>query len=277
MPFVHGMTIGEIALWSKKSEGVLKTLTAFRKRGKLTIVPMIGWKRSMTWAGNGLPWHPTSPNIPSLDSVAGYPMTGLGAQMGRFKHGIGTKHPFRFLTFEGKTPEEVKGALESFRLPGLSYRIKTLRNSAGKDAGGVYLIISDWKSWKPTYLPFYMMKLSALWETPDPFLSGKRVQIRALFNKHVGSSWWWEELLSKGGKDRPHSILNRVGKGFVSVPQTWSVPIFFTDFSGQSRLATRFANGGLTMLPRRCPHLPSRWPRRVCGWVDKGRGRRNGC
>ena len=25
MPFVHGMTIGEIALWSKKSPGVLKT------------------------------------------------------------------------------------------------------------------------------------------------------------------------------------------------------------------------------------------------------------
>ena len=54
MPFVHGMTIGEIALWSKKSEGVLKTPTAFRKRGKLTIVPMIGWKRSMTWPETGL-------------------------------------------------------------------------------------------------------------------------------------------------------------------------------------------------------------------------------
>ena len=206
MPFVHGMTIGEIALWSKKSEGVLKTSTAFRKRGKLTIVPMIGWKRSMTWPETGLDWHPTSPNIPSLDSVAGYPMTGLGAQMGRFKHGIGTKHPFRFLTFEGKTPEEVKGALESFGLPGLSYRIKTLRNSAGKDVRGVYLIISDWKSWKPTYLPFYMMKLSALWETPSPFPKAKESSA-ALFNKHVGSSWWWEELLSKGGRIDPAPFL----------------------------------------------------------------------
>jgi len=206
MPFVHGMTIGEIALWSKKSEGVLKTSTAFRKRGKLTIVPMIGWKRNMTWPETGLAWHPTSPNIPSLDSVAGYPMTGLGAQMGGFKHGIGTKHPFRFLTFEGKTPEEVKGALESFGLPGLSYRIKTLRNSAGKDVRGVYLIISDWKSWKPTYLPFYMMKLSALWETPSPFPQAKESSA-ALFNKHVGSSWWWEELLSKGGRIDPTPFL----------------------------------------------------------------------
>ena len=57
---------------------------------------MIGWTRQMTWPQTGLSWHPTSPNIPSLDSVAGYPMTGLGAQMGKFKHGIGTEHPFRF-------------------------------------------------------------------------------------------------------------------------------------------------------------------------------------
>jgi uncharacterized protein YbbC (DUF1343 family) len=200
------MTIGEIALWSKKSEGVLKTSTVFRKKGKLSIVPMIGWRRSMTWPETGLSWYPTSPNIPTLDAVAGYPMTGLGAQMGRFKHGIGTKHPFRFLTYEGKPPEEIKGALESFRLPGLSYKIKTLRNSSGKDVRGVYLVVSDWNAWKPTCLPFYMMKLSALWETPSPFPKAKEAKA-ALFNKHVGSSWWWEELLSKGGRIDPAPFL----------------------------------------------------------------------
>ena len=206
IPFVHGMTIGELALWSKKREGVLKTSSSIRKKGKLTIVPMTGWKRSMTWPETGLSWYPTSPNIPTLDAVAGYPMTGLGAQMGRFRHGIGTKHPFRFLTYEGKTPEEVKGALESLHLSGLSYRIKTLRDSSGKSVRGVYLVISDWKAWKPTQLPFYMMKLSALWETPSPF--SQATEARAgLFNKHVGSSWWWDALLSKGGSVNPSQYL----------------------------------------------------------------------
>jgi uncharacterized protein YbbC (DUF1343 family) len=206
IPFVHGMTIGELALWSKKQEGVLKTSNSIRKKGKLTIVPMTGWKRSMTWPETGLSWYPTSPNIPTLDAVAGYPMTGLGAQMGRFRHGIGTKHPFRFLTYEGKTPEEVKGALESLRLPGLSYRIKTLRDSSGKSVRGVYLVISDWNAWKPTQLPFYMMKLSALWESPSPF--SKATEAKAgLFNKHVGSSWWWDALLSKGGSVNPSQYL----------------------------------------------------------------------
>ena len=100
MPFVHGMTIAELALWSKQTPGVLKIEDKVRKKGKLTLVPMQGWSRNMTWPDTGLAWIPTSPNIPTLDSVAGYPMTGLGAQMGNFKHGIGTKYPFRFLTFE---------------------------------------------------------------------------------------------------------------------------------------------------------------------------------
>ena len=133
-------------------------------------------------------------------------MTGLGAQMGRFRHGLGTKHPFRFLTYEGKSPEEVKATLESFNLPGLSYRIKTLRDSSGKAVRGVYLVINDWNEWKPTQLPFYMMKLSALWETPSPFSKANEDEAR-LFNKHVGSSWWWDALLSKGGSVNPSQYL----------------------------------------------------------------------
>ena len=88
--------------------------------------------------------------------------------------------------------------MESFNLSGLSYRIKTLRDSSGKAVRGIYLVINDWNEWKPTQLPFYMMKLSALWETPSPFSKATDAQA-GLFNKHVGSSWWWDALLSKGG------------------------------------------------------------------------------
>ena len=70
IPFVHGMTIGELALWSKKVSGVLKIGESSRKKGKLTIVPMLGWNRQMIWPQTGLSWFPTSPNIPTLDSVA---------------------------------------------------------------------------------------------------------------------------------------------------------------------------------------------------------------
>lgn len=197
MPFVHGMTIAELALWSKKTSGVLKVSESVRKRGKLVIVPMKGWNRSMTWPQTGLAWHPTSPNIPTLDSVAGYPMTGLGAQMGKFKHGIGTSHPFRFLTFEGVEPSDLKAELDTIGLAGLSFQLKTLTNSKGVETTGVYIIISNWKAWRPTDLAFHMMRLSAKWEQPSPFTQAKESEI-TLFNKHVGSLAWWKQLNTQG-------------------------------------------------------------------------------
>lgn len=198
VPFVHGMTIGEIALWSKKIPGVLKTEEKYRRIGKLMIVPMIGWTREMTWPKTGLSWYPTSPNIPNLDSVAGYPMTGLGAQLGKFKHGIGTDYPFRFLTYDGKSAQEVKKALEGFNIPGIGFNLKKLRMGDGKEVTGVYISITNWNEWTPVDLPFYMMKLSALWQSPSPFKTASDSEI-TLFNKHVGSSIWWKELYDKGG------------------------------------------------------------------------------
>jgi len=169
---------------------------------------MIGWKRNMTWPSTGLVWRPTSPNIPTLDSVAGYPMTGLGAQMGKFKHGIGTKYPFRLLTFDGKSPEELKRALENLNLKGLSYKIKQTSNASGKSVRGVYLVIQDWSVWRPTELAFAMMQLTARWQDPSPFSTAKQSEIN-LFNKHVGSSAWWKHIKTKDSEVDPRPFLLR--------------------------------------------------------------------
>ena len=208
MPFVHGMTIAELALWSKQTSGILKIEEQVRKKGKLTLVPMQNWERSMTWPSTGLKWYPTSPNIPTLDSVAGYPMTGLGAQMGKFKHGIGTKYPFRFLTYEGKSSADVKKALEELRLKGLSYKILDTTDSSGKKISGVYIAIQNWSEWQPTELAFAMMQLSARWQSPSPFQNAKKSEIN-LFNKHVGSSAWWDHLQGSGGQVNPGPFLKR--------------------------------------------------------------------
>ena len=206
MPFVHAMTIGEIALWSKKESGILKISEKARKSGQLAIVPMKNWKRTMTWPQTGLKWIPTSPNIPTLDSVAGYPMTGLGAQMGKFKHGIGTPQPFRFLTFDGISPADLKTELDNLNIAGLSFQLKTLKNNSGKDIEGVYIVLTDWTKWRPTELAFHMMQLSAKWEAPSPFTQAKESEV-TLFNKHVGSSAWWNHLFQSGASCEPRKFL----------------------------------------------------------------------
>ena len=197
MPFVHAMTIGEIALWSKKERGILKVSEKVRKAGQLAIVPMKNWKRATTWPQTGLKWIPTSPNIPTLDAVAGYPMTGLGAQMGKFKHGIGTSKPFRFLTYGNKTPTELKTELDQIGIGGLEFKLMSLVNSSGKKVEGVYIVLKDWNDWDPTELAFQMMRLAAKWESPSPFSKAEESEI-TLFNKHVGSQDWWDHLLSSG-------------------------------------------------------------------------------
>jgi uncharacterized protein YbbC (DUF1343 family) len=219
IPFVHGLTIGELALWSKKVSGVLNTEDTNRKKGKLIIVPMLGWTREMTWPQTGLSWYPTSPNIPTLDAVAGYPMTGLGAQMGKFKHGIGTKHPFRFLTYEGKSADALKTALDQLNIPGLAFKIKALLSSDGEKKDGVYIVINDWEKWRPTDLPFFMMQLSALWQTPSPFSEASDSEI-VLFNKHVGSQSWWDALVTDAGSVDTQKFLakwNLDSERFVSL------------------------------------------------------------
>jgi uncharacterized protein YbbC (DUF1343 family) len=210
VPFVHGLTIGELALFAKSTPGILKVSETIRREGRLTVVPMLDWNRGMKWPSTGLKWIPTSPNIPTLDAVAGYPMTGLGGQLGDFRHGIGTPYPFRFLTFKGKTATQIKANLDRRAIKGLSFRVKQTRNAKGDSIEGVYVVIDDWNRFQPTALAFHMMQLACEWQTPQPFLSASEAE-GVLFNKHVGSTAWWKEITTLGDRSRVNEYLESWG------------------------------------------------------------------
>ena len=199
VPYVHGLTIGELARMAKNSSGWMEVPEDTRKRGKLTVIPMRGWKRDMLWPDTGLQWIPTSPYIPNLSAVLGYAMTGLGAQEGGFTHGIGTPYPFRFLRHTGKNPEEVKRALESQQIPGFRYRIIETKTRAGAPVRGVYVLVDDWSAVRPTEISFHMMRLTEAWTPGNPFSDASNP---TLFNKHVGSTAWWSEITERGAQAR---------------------------------------------------------------------------
>ncbi len=207
VPYVHGLTIAELARMAKHIPGWMDLPEHIRKKGQLTIIPMQGWSRDMLWTQTGLRWIPTSPYIPDLSAVLGYAMTGLGAQEGNFSHGIGTPYPFRLLRFKGKSPNEVKAALEAKYIPGLRYRIVQTKSTAGAPLSGVYVSVVDWKRFRPTELSFHMMQLSAAWSTTgNPFSQASN---SALFNKHVGSTAWWNEITQRGAKARVSQFVNQ--------------------------------------------------------------------
>lgn len=198
-PYVHGLTIAELARIAKYSRGTLEVPDTVRKAGQLTVIPMQGWRRDMLWTQTGLRWIPTSPYIPDLSAVLGYAMTGLGAQEGGFSHGIGTPYPFRFLRYTGKTPEELYRELASRRIPGLDYKLLKTKTAAGAPVTGLFVSVTDWAALRPTELSFHMMQISAKWSSGNPFLESKNSN---LFNKHVGSSRWWEEITQRGAYAR---------------------------------------------------------------------------
>jgi len=206
VPYVHGLTIAELARIAQHTPGWMDTPEAKRKNGKLTIIPMKGWRRDMLWTDTGLRWIPTSPYIPDLSAVLGYAMTGLGAQEGDFSHGIGTDYPFRFLRYKGKSAAEVKQALQAKNIPGLSYRILQTQTAAGATIEGVYVNVNNWRTVRPTELSFHMMQIAAAWSPGNLFQSVKNP---ALFNKHVGSTAWWNEIYQYGARARVDAFVKQ--------------------------------------------------------------------
>jgi uncharacterized protein YbbC (DUF1343 family) len=206
VPYVHGFTIGELAQIAKYTSGTMEVPDSVRQKGKLTVIKMQGWRREMLWPDTGLKWVPTSPYIPDLSAVLGYAMTGLGAQIGGFSHGIGTPYPFRFLRFKGKSSIEVLHALQAQQIPGFSFRIIQTKTTSGASVEGVYVGVSNWAQLQPTDISFYMMQLTAAWTPGNPFSTAKNP---GLFNKHVGSTAWWNEITQRGEQARTKDFLNQ--------------------------------------------------------------------
>ena len=114
VPYCHGMTAGEIAQMAnaKGWSG---------RRCRLTVVPMMGWKRSMTWENTGLRWVPTSPNIPKSTSPRYYAATGIFGSLSGVDVGIGTSGPFEVAAGPGIDPDEFTRHLNSLGIPGVGF------------------------------------------------------------------------------------------------------------------------------------------------------------
>jgi uncharacterized protein YbbC (DUF1343 family) len=205
VPYVHGLTIGELARMAKEAPGVLAVTEDVRTKGKLTIVPMRGWLRSMRWPETGLTWVPTSPMIQDFSAVVGYAMVGLGTYWDPkakfdigFRHGVGEQYAFRGISHRSVKSEIVERELRALKIPGLGFRRISVTGKDGKPQTGVFIEISDWDDWHPTELSLYLMQLACRLEKKNPFLVP---DIAASgFLRHLGSESLFRELQRDGAK-----------------------------------------------------------------------------
>jgi uncharacterized protein YbbC (DUF1343 family) len=100
-PLVYGLTAGEMARYIH---------AAHHDRGPLTVVPMTGWTREMTWSQTGRRWIPPSPNLRSPTAALLYPGTGL-LEDTTATEGRGTADPFRIIGAPWVSPAALLRAL----------------------------------------------------------------------------------------------------------------------------------------------------------------------
>jgi len=147
IPVVHGMTVGELA----------KLFNDQLKIGcELTVVPMKGWKRSMTWEDTGLVWTQTSPHIPHALQAHLYVATGMiGGIAKNVNEGVGYTLPFETLAAEFLDSRAFASAMNAERLPGVSFVPIAYKPFYGKYAGrplrGVRLVLSDERAFRPLH------------------------------------------------------------------------------------------------------------------------------
>jgi len=136
LPMAHGMTAGELAGFFNRNIGA-----------NLTVVPMEGYHRAMAFYDTGLPFVQTSPNIPDINSVYGYMVTGLGEGTGVFQ-----AEKFRWIGGKGLDAVRFAELLNGAGLPGVLF-VPEVRGTAG----GVHLEIRDPYCFNPAKTGIYAL------------------------------------------------------------------------------------------------------------------------
>lgn len=167
IPYVYGLTVGELAIMINE-EGLNRGQKGDQTpvRCKLTVVPMEGWERDMLYEDTGLPWVLPSPNIPFKETPLYYAAAGIcGELYGFMDIGVGYTLPFQTFGATWLDPEKLKARLESYGLPGVSFRTIWYKPIAGSRKGelvkGLQFFFTDYEKARVTETQFYVMQAVA--------------------------------------------------------------------------------------------------------------------
>jgi uncharacterized protein YbbC (DUF1343 family) len=144
VPYCHGMTIGELARFFNEE---------YKIGCDLKIVPMRGWKRTMSFKDTELPWIPTSPYIPEPDSPFFYASTGILGMLELVNIGIGYTLPFKLVGAPWINALQFAEKLNSQNLPGVKFLPFYFRPFYGpyknQECQGVKIVITSSVKYRP--------------------------------------------------------------------------------------------------------------------------------
>lgn len=181
VPYCHGMTIGELALLFNEE---------YKVGCDLTVVPMKGWSREMTFDKTGLAWIPPSPHIPEADTPFYYASTGILGELKGLNIGVGYTLPFKIVGSPWLGSENFVHHLNVQKLPGVTFHSFHFKPFFGlfknKDCAGFYIQITDRSSYLPVTTQYLILGLlKSLY--PKEFASFTKGKGKRLFEKAAGN------------------------------------------------------------------------------------------
>lgn len=192
VPNRHGLTAGEAAIyWHFKR----------RLNLDLKVIECKGLKRRDIWPDMALPFVPPSPNIPNWETALVYP--GICLFEGtNLSEGRGTPLPFMVLGAPFiRDPFYLAKEINNIGLEGVIFRplffTPTADKWANRRCGGVHIIITDHRKYKPLLVGMYIIQTCLriypedfrFRDSPYEFVTDK-LAIDLLF----GNSWIREAL-----------------------------------------------------------------------------------
>lgn len=186
IPYLYGLTPGELAKYLNE-EGLLPG----GKKVDLTVVPMEGWKRDMSFAETGMPWVLPSPHIPNPDASLYYPASGIMGEIEYMNIGVGYTLPFKLFCAEWVRADELADAMNALNLPGVKFRPIYIKPfyafGKGESMQGVEVYITDKDAAPITLIQFYVMQeLARLYPDHKAFETCNPNRFD-MFDKVVGS------------------------------------------------------------------------------------------
>ncbi len=141
IPYVFGMTIGELARLYNDAFGI---------GARLTVVPMRGWTRGMTWSDTGLPWQNPSPGITGPEEPFYYAATGP-VDGTNLWNGVATDHRFRVVLAPWIDGQKLADGLNAYGLAGVKFTASAIPHPrTGVVWYGVRLHVTDPRRFLPS-------------------------------------------------------------------------------------------------------------------------------
>ena len=182
IPYIYGLTCGELAKYLNQEIGC-----------QLTVIPMQGWERSMKFEDTGLPWIPTSPQIPCTAAALLYPATGIIGEMGFLNIGVGYTLPFQVMAATWANAVQLTDALNAKNLPGIAFRpivFKPLFGSLkGQNVQGVQIFITDYDKARLSEIQFHVIDVMHQLYPAYTLFSAETEKRNGMFDKVCGTNY----------------------------------------------------------------------------------------